>query len=234
VLRELAHFLRHAPATAALQRRVSQDELYDTVMARADAAGFAEQRSALVRGLRGRVLEIGAGTGAMFPHYPSDVELVALEPDERFVARARERAGTARCTVRIAVGSAHDLPFDTGSFDAIVSCLVLCSVGDPAKALAEIARVARPGASVRLIEHVRSPRAVAGTLMRVFDPVWVALNKQGCHMDRDTEQSLAGAGFVLDSVHPFQVFAPGIPAFPMRRIESHVRDSAGPSSVARS
>jgi ubiquinone/menaquinone biosynthesis C-methylase UbiE len=222
MLQEVAHFLRHAPATIALKSRVSQDELYETLMARADAAGLAEQRSALVRGLRGRVLEIGAGTGAMFPHYGSDVELVALEPDERFVARAREKAGAAKCTVRIVVGSALDLPFDAESFDAIVSCLVLCSVDDPAKALAEIARVARPGASVRLIEHVRSPRPVAGALMRVFDPVWVALNGQGCHMDRDTEQALARAGFVLVAVHPFQVFSPGLPAFPMRRIESRV------------
>lgn len=223
MLREVAHFFRHAPATAALQSRVSQDEMYETIMARADAAGLTEQRAALVRGLHGRVLEIGAGTGAMFTHYESDVELTALEPDERFLARAREKVDAAKCAVRIVVGSALDLPFDAGTFDAIVSCLVLCSVEDPAKALAEIARVARPGASVRLIEHVRSPRAVAGTLMRVFDPVWVALNKQGCHMDRDTEQTLARAGFVLDAVHPFQVFAPGLPAFPMRRIESHVR-----------
>jgi SAM-dependent methyltransferase len=223
VLREVAHFLRHAPATVALKRRVSQDELYETVMARADAAGFAEQRTTLVRGLRGRVLEIGAGTGAMFPHYGSDVELLALEPDEAFVARARAKAGAAKCAVQIVVGSALDLPFDAESFDAIVSCLVLCSVDDPTKVLAEIARVARPGASVRLIEHVRSPHAVAGALMRIFDPVWVALNGQGCHMDRDTERALARAGFVLDAVHPFQIFAPGLPAFPMRRIEARVQ-----------
>jgi ubiquinone/menaquinone biosynthesis C-methylase UbiE len=220
MLREVAHFVRHAPATLALKRRVSQDELYETVMARADAAGLVEQRAALVRGLRGRVLEIGAGTGAMFPHYASEVTLVALEPDERFVTRARDRVATAKCTVEIVVGSALDLPFPAGSFDAIVSCLVLCSVDDPTKALAEIARVARPGASVRLLEHVRSPHAVAGALMSLFDPIWVALNGQGCHMDRNTEQTLASAGFVLDAVHAFQVFSPGIPAFPMRRIEA--------------
>jgi ubiquinone/menaquinone biosynthesis C-methylase UbiE len=220
MLHEVAHFLRHARATAALKSRVSQVELYETVMTRADEAGLAEQRTALVRGLRGRVLEIGAGTGAMFPHYARDVELTALEYDEPFVARARENAGAAKCTVQIVVGSALRLPFDATSFDAIVSSLVLCSVHDPAKALAEIARVARPDASVRLLEHVRSPRAVAGALMRVFDPVWVALNGQGCHMSRDTEQTLVRAGFVLDSVHPFQVFSPGLPAFPMRRIES--------------
>jgi SAM-dependent methyltransferase len=222
MLREVAHFVRHAPSTVALQSRVSQDELYETIIARADAAGLAEQRAALVRGLRGEVLEIGAGTGSMFAHYAGDVALTALEPDERFLARGREKAGAAKCAVRVVVGSALELPFDAESFDAIVSCLVLCSVEEPAKALAEIARVARPGASVRLIEHVRSPRAVPGALMRVFDPVWVALNKQGCHMARDTEQALVRAGFVLDAVHPFQVFSPGLPAFPMRRIEASV------------
>jgi SAM-dependent methyltransferase len=220
MLREVAHFFRHAPATVALKARVSQDELYETIMARADASGLAEQRAALVRGLRGRVLEIGAGTGSMFPHYPSDVALTALEPDERFLSRAREKVGAAKCAVRIVIGSALDLPFDAGSFDAVVSCLVLCSVEEPAKALAEIARVARPGASVRFLEHVRSPSAVAGALMRLFDPVWLALNAQGCHMDRDTEQTLAGAGFAIDAAHPFQIFSPGLPAFPMRRIEA--------------
>jgi SAM-dependent methyltransferase len=222
MLREVAHFVLHAPATIALKRRVSQEELYETVIARADAAGLADQRSALVGGLRGRVLEIGAGTGAMFRHYGSDVQLVALDPDERFLTRARERAAAAKCSVEIVVGSALDLPFDVESFDAIVSCLVLCSIDDPAKALGEIARIARPGASVRLLEHVRSPRAVAGALMSLFDPVWVALNGQGCHMDRDTEQTLTAAGFFVDAVHPFQVFSAGLPAFPMRRIEARV------------
>jgi SAM-dependent methyltransferase len=222
MLREIAHFVRHAPATAALKMRVSQEELYETVIGGADAAGLAEQRAALVRGLRGRVLEIGAGTGRMFSYYASDVELVALEPDVRFIPRASEKARAAKCAVEVVVGSALDLPFDARSFDAIVSCLVLCSVADPARVLAEIARVARPDARVRLLEHVRSPRRVAGALMRLFDPVWVALNGQGCHMDRDTERTLVGAGFVLDAVHPCQVFAPGSPAFPIRRIEAHV------------
>lgn len=224
MLREIAHFARHAPATIALKRRVTQAELYETVMARADAAGMAGQRAALVRGLSGRVLEIGAGTGAMFRHYGADVDLVALEPDAEFSALARPKTAAATCRVEMVAGAAEKMPFASGSFDAVVVALVLCSVSDVAGVLAEIARVARPEAPIRFIEHVTSPRAVAGALMRAFDPVWLALNGQGCRMSRDTEANLVRAGFSVDDVEPFQVFSAGLPAFPMRRIEAR----AGP------
>jgi SAM-dependent methyltransferase len=91
---EIAHVLRHAPATLALKRRVPQHELYDTLIARADAAGLAGRRADLVEGLRGNVVEIGCGTGAMFAHY-RDVTVTAIEPDEEFAARARVAARSA-------------------------------------------------------------------------------------------------------------------------------------------
>src|SRR5690348_4912119 len=91
MLREIGHFLWHAPATLWLKARVSQTELYDIVLERWDEHGLAAKRDELVRGASGEVLEIGSGTGLMFPRYAPEVHLTALEPDPDFAARAVER-----------------------------------------------------------------------------------------------------------------------------------------------
>lgn len=218
MFRELAHFARHAPGTVRLMRRMRQAELYDHLCSAGEAAGMAARRAELVADLTGDILEIGAGTGLMFPHYRSGARVTALEPDERFAALAAPRAAAAAATITVVAGTAEALPGSARSRDAAVVALVLCSVPDPAAALAELARVLRAGAPLRLIEHVRSPRAVAGTLMRAANPLWLALNKQGCNMHRDPLPAIRGAGFIIDRVEPFQVFTPGIPAFPMRAI----------------
>src|SRR5947209_5177750 len=100
MLREIAHFVAHAPGTIALKARVPQVELYDTIMERADAAGLADHRAALVKGLAGDVLEIGCGTGLSFTRYSPGVRLTAIEPDDAFRAVAEERAKSARCHVK--------------------------------------------------------------------------------------------------------------------------------------
>jgi len=220
MLREIAHSVAGLPLAIRLKAKLPRAELYDEVMSRGEAAGMATWRRELVQGLSGQVLEVGAGTGLMFPHYPEALEVTALEPDETFLALARPRAAAARARVSLVPGTVESLPFDAGRFDAIVVSLVLCSVPSVSRALREIARVLRPGGEVRLIEHVRSPRPVAGALMSLFDPIWLHLNAQGCHMSRDTEASLRSAGYDLLDVQPFQVFSPGLPAFPMRFIRA--------------
>ncbi|MCC6557787.1 MAG: class I SAM-dependent methyltransferase [Polyangiaceae bacterium] len=220
MLREIAHFVTSAPATLRLMARLPQAELYDALMRGADDAGFAGRRADLARGLTGEVLEIGAGTGLMFSHYEEAARVTALEPDEAFSALARPRAAAARARVSVEPGAAESLPFDAARFDAVVVSLVLCSVASVPRVLSEIARVVRPGGEVRLIEHVRSERPVPGLLMKLLDPAWLLLNGQGCHMDRDAEAALRDAGFRPREVRPFQVFAPGLPAFPMRWIRA--------------
>ena len=118
-------------------------------------------------------------------------------------------------------GTAEDLPGPARSRDAAVVGLVLCSVPDPGVALGELARVLRPGAPLRLVEHVRSPHKIAGTLMRAANPLWLALNAQGCNMHRDPLPAIRDAGFLVERVESFQIFTPGIPAFPMRAIWAH-------------
>jgi SAM-dependent methyltransferase len=160
-----------------------------------NAMGWGE-RADLVDGLAGRVLEVGAGDGLNFEHYGDPVtEVVALEPEPTLRA-----AAVARRIPRVTVvdGVAEALPFDDGSFDAVVVCLVLCSVRSQATALAEIARVLRSGGELRFYEHVAATRPLGRATQRVLDGsgLWPRL-AGGCHLTRDTEAAIRAAGFAL-------------------------------------
>ncbi|HVK73319.1 MAG TPA: methyltransferase domain-containing protein [Kofleriaceae bacterium] len=218
MLRELAHFARHAPAALRLMRRLPQAELYDHICADSDDAGMGIWRAQVCGDLTGDVVEVGAGTGLMFRHYPADARVTAVEPDDAFAALARPRAAAAAATIDVVAGVAERLPGGDHVRDGALVGLVLCTVADPAVALAELRRVLRPGAPLRLIEHVRSPRPIAGALMRAANPAWRALNRQGCNMDRDPLPAIEAAGFTIERVEAFQVFGHGLPAFPMRAI----------------
>jgi SAM-dependent methyltransferase len=225
MIREVFHFLRHAPATLKLKKRLSQAELYDTLMDRADAAGLAARRDALVAGLHGDVLEIGSGTGRMFRRYSADARVTAVEPDAAFRERSTVPAASSPARIEVVDGTAEKLPFPDASFDAVVVCLVLCSVGSVPGVLAELRRVLRPGGELRLVEHVRSDRPVAGFFMRAFNWLWRLLNGQGCNMHRRPLPAIRDAGFDVIDIEPFKFFSPGLPAFPMQRIAARLRGS---------
>lgn len=214
MLRELIHLARHAPKTLALKRRLSRVELYDTVMQDADDAGFRERRAWLASDLRGDVLEIGCGTGFMFSHYLTEARVHAIDVEDDFLERAHERAARFP-NIEVTKADAQALPFADASFDAVVACLVFCSIPDAARALSEAKRVMRPGGSLRLIEHVASPHAVARTLMHWADPIWLHLNEQGCHMDRSTTDTVESVFGNVTVVERFQIFSSTLPAFPM-------------------
>jgi SAM-dependent methyltransferase len=124
-----------------------------------EAKGAAEHRAELLVGLVGRVIEVGAGTGLNFKHYPQTVtEVVALEPEPHLREVARAAATEAPVPVTVVEGTADDLPADDAAFDAGVASLVLCSVPSQPRALAELSRVIRPGASMSTC----SPRTRGG------------------------------------------------------------------------
>lgn len=174
--------------------------LYDRMLAATERAGLAEMRTQLLAGARGRTLELGAGTGLNLAHYPPQVtELVLAEPDPHMAERLRARVPAAGSERRIEVISApaEELPFDDGSFDTVVASLVLCTVEDPARALAEARRVLVAGGAFLFLEHVRSHRPGAARWQdRVERPWgWIA---GGCHPNRATDEAIAAAGFWIE------------------------------------
>ena len=214
MLHEIAHFFRHMPGVARLSTKMSQAELYDVLAGRLDESGMAQWRTRLADGLTGRVLEIGCGTGAMFPHYAEDVAVTGIEPAENFLERARPLADASPAEITLQIASAEELPFEDASFDAVIVAAVLCSVKSVQRSLAEISRVLKPGGEMRAAEHVRSPRAIPGALMWLVNPLWRAYNRQGCNMHRRTGAAIEAAGFRIVEVKPFQIYTPGLPAFP--------------------
>jgi len=167
--------------------------------------GAAEYRRRLLAGLSGRVIEVGAGSGIHFRHYPPAVtEVLALEPESNLRAMAEAAAREAPVAVRVVPGMAETLPAPDASMDAAVSAALLCSVPEPAAALAELARVLRPGGELRFYEHVISRRARAAMLQRGLDAsgIW-ARAMGGCRTSRDTEAAIADAGFAIEAIERF-------------------------------
>ena len=179
--------------------------VYTWIAPGAERAGTAEHRGRLLAGLAGRVVEVGAGPGLNFSHYPPEVtEVVAVEPEPYLRDRAVEAAARSTAAVTILDGTAESLPVGDASCDAAVCSLVLCSVPDQAAALAELRRVLRPGGELRFYEHVADrddPRWARR--QRSVDPLWTRL-AGGCHLTRDTEQAIAAAGFEVTDVDHFR------------------------------
>jgi len=169
----------------------------------ADARGARAHRDELLAGLAGRVIEVGAGIGSNFDHYPPAVtEVLAVEPEPYLRAVAERAAATTDGRVRVVDGVADALPARDGEFDGAVASLVLCSVPDQARALAEIHRVLRPGGELRFYEHVRAGGVGFATMQRALDVVW-PLFAGGCHTSRDTSAAIERAGFTVERVRRF-------------------------------
>ncbi|AXJ09583.1 class I SAM-dependent methyltransferase [Arthrobacter sp. PM3] len=170
---------------------------------RMDARGAAEHRRRLLAGAHGVVVEIGAGYGATFPFYPAAVTgVLALEPDPTLRKLAQAAAGKAPVPVTVKDGVAESLPAADGSVDVVVSSLVLCSVPDPAAALAEVVRVLRPGGLLLFYEHVRSAHRVVAAVEDLAAPLWSRM-AGGCHPNRDTAALIAGAGLTVQDLERF-------------------------------
>lgn len=167
--------------------------LYDGVTGAMDALGMSGWRRALVHGAQGQTLEVGCGTGRNLPLYPSDSRVTALDPEGAALSRARRRAPQ----VSLVVGRAEALPFADGSFDAVVSSLVFCSVIDPLRGLQEIRRVLRGDGELRMLEHVQARGRFWAQLQDRVQPAWTCISG-GCHPNRDIESMVVRAGFRID------------------------------------
>ncbi|MBR7836385.1 class I SAM-dependent methyltransferase [Actinospica durhamensis] len=191
-----------------------------------DRAGFAEYRRRLLSGLTGHVLELGAGSGLNFAHYPAEVErVVAVEPEPTLRARAESTASelaaaramsastsaaTSAATssggpqIEVVDAVAEDLSAYAGKFDAAVCSLVLCSVPDQRAALEQLATVLRPGGQIRLLEHVGAPGGVLAPVQRALDAtIWPWIGA-GCHCSRDVTSAVVLAGLKVTDAESFR------------------------------
>jgi ubiquinone/menaquinone biosynthesis C-methylase UbiE len=159
----------------------------------------AEQRTQLLAGLSGHVVEVGAGSGVNFGYYPITVKgVLAIEPERHLRKLAAQQAAKAPVEVTVTDGSAEALPAGDASFDAAIASLVLCSVPQQHAALAELRRVLRSGGELRFYEHVVARSQLGALLQRALDRsrVWPTLGG-GCHLARDTLSAIQAAGFTI-------------------------------------
>jgi ubiquinone/menaquinone biosynthesis C-methylase UbiE len=181
--------------------------MWDRISAESERRGTAEHRGRALAGLSGRVIEVGAGNGINFAHYPRTVtEVIAVEPDHHLRALAEQAASTAPVPVRVMAGHAHALPVEDQAADAAVASLVLCSVPDVPGALGELRRVLKSGGELRFFEHVRSDTPLMGWFQDAITPLW-SLAGGGCRLNRDTAAAIRAAGFTVAELDRFH-YAP--------------------------
>ncbi|MEK6325958.1 MAG: class I SAM-dependent methyltransferase [Actinomycetota bacterium] len=177
--------------------------LYDRMLSGTERAGLRDMRAELLAEARGRTLELGAGTGLNLAHYTDAVtELVLTEPDPHMARRLRKRLDDeppAPDRVEVVETPAERLPFEDGSFDSVVSTLVLCSVETPAAATGEIVRVLKPDGRLLTLEHVRSPDSGLARWQDRLERPWGWLGA-GCHPNRDTVAELETVGLETASL----------------------------------
>ena len=192
--------------------------LYDPVGASAERRWMGGRRKRLLAGARGVVLEIGGGTGANLEHY-RDVDRVTIaEPDPFMRERIGPKLEDVRVPVEVSAAGAEALPFPEGSFDTVVSTLVLCTVPDQEAVLDEVRRVLRHGGRLLFIEHVRAAGSAARWQDRL-EPLWRRL-LGGCHPNRDTVAAIEDAGFEIETFESFY------PPEPLSILTPHVQGSA--------
>lgn len=190
--------------------------VYAKVARIGEGRGAAEHRQKLLAGLSGRVIEVGAGSGANFAHYPkSVVEVVAVEPEPYLREQAEHAAEQAQVSVSVIDGDASHLPGEAESFDAGVVALVLCTVPDQQRALAELFRVIRPKGELRFFEHVVAPHPWEARFQRFADATFWPHLAAGCQLARDTTTGIEQAGFVIEECERFRFsLAPMLPSDP--------------------
>jgi SAM-dependent methyltransferase len=150
---------------------------------------------------RGRLLDIGFGTGLSLPHYPLSVTVVGIDASLGMLDFGRQEATRIGRQVQLVEMDAEHLGFDDQSFDSVAFNLCLCTIGDPGRAVREAVRVARPGAPMTFLEHVRSHLLPIALLQDAASPLLVALEQD--HYNRRTAETVRRAGVEVLSVERF-------------------------------
>ena len=174
--------------------------LYDRAVKGTEEAGLREMRRELLSQASGRTIDVGAGTGVNLELYPEKVdELVLAEPDPHMARRLRDKLAESERSGELVETPAERLPFPDSSFDTVVFTLVLCTIPSPAAALAEAARVLRPGGRALFIEHVRSADPSLARWQDRLERPWRFLG-DGCHCNRDTVATIEASPLTVENV----------------------------------
>jgi ubiquinone/menaquinone biosynthesis C-methylase UbiE len=171
---------------------------YDFLESPMEMMAFSKLRSQMLAGVRGKVLDVGTGTGKNLRYYPAGVELVGIDISPKMLAKAKTRAEKLGLDVDLQVMDVENLQFPDSTFDFIIVTFVFCSVSDPIKGLRELARVVRDDGTILLLEHVRSENRVLGKIMDWLNPEARALF--GPNINRRTVENIKRAGLEVVSV----------------------------------
>lgn len=183
---------------------------YDRLCAFEERRGLLERRRQLVGSLTGSVLEVGAGTGLNFPHYPAGTTVFAFEPDDLMLERALPRVAEAEAEIVVFRASASQLPVGEHRFDHVVMCMCLCSIKQAEAAIAEAHRVLKPSGELHFLEHIRDPSG--GKRARMQDrvnPMWRKISG-GCNCNRPTLDWIADAGFTVTGAEHYEQGPPHV------------------------
>ncbi|MDA8312447.1 MAG: class I SAM-dependent methyltransferase [Actinomycetota bacterium] len=178
---------------------VYREQILPRLVDRACAvAAMRPWRAEVARGLRGRVVEIGAGSGLNVEHYPPEVEVVlAVEPAAVARRLAKRRIAASRITVEHVAADGQALPIADGTCDGALLTFTLCTVPDPVLVLRELFRVLRPGGTLHFLEHGIAPDPSVAAWQRRLEPLQRRC-AGGCHLTRDAAALVVGAGFGLE------------------------------------
>ncbi len=179
------------PATIRYDRNAwffdSMDSLFGKMM--------GDGKEKLVAKAKGKVLEVGVGTGASLAHYPKGVELAGLDISPKMLARAKAKSDCFPGQLTLRVGDVQSLDFPDDSFDMVITSCVFCSVTDPIKGFQEINRVLKPDGIGLHLEHVRSKKPIVGKLMDILNPIVVRM--MGANINRDTAENIRRSGLLI-------------------------------------
>lgn len=177
-------------------------KLYDFVMKPLEVIRFKKIRRNLLRSTSGEVLEIGSGTGVNFPYYEQAQHVSAVEPNPAMNHRGELLLHKAKVPITIFETTAESLPFEDNTFDTVVATLVFCTIPNPVKALREIQRVSKPGATILFFEHVRMEQTILGKLQDLLSPLWSKV-ADGCELNRDTLSTIKQVGIEVIDVETY-------------------------------
>ncbi|MBB6216060.1 ubiquinone/menaquinone biosynthesis C-methylase UbiE [Anaerosolibacter carboniphilus] len=180
--------------TEKIRRRFDRvSTLYDVLESPMELMALKKWRLEVMNELKGKVLEVGVGTGKNIEHYPEGLDITAIDFSEKMLAKAKDKAERLGKKVDLRNMDVQKLEFPDQTFDTIFTTCVFCSVPDPIKGLKEMGRVCKSNGKIIMIEHVRSESAVLGLVMDLFNPLVV--NLYGANINRRTVENVYKAGF---------------------------------------